>query len=296
MTFDTLTFVLRQDRTEHQGADLVVVTPDLYINGHRLLRSAAPVVDTLGLMVHAGHTGSFDLLTCTCGVAGCAGFHEEVTVRADSHKVQWLVPVEGYGDELSAAFGPGPWTFTFERDAYDRALAELEKELLALQRSQGRLALCPWGPYDDDEAVPEVAHLLQLSRTRFARHQRQEECFEQAFGSLAGQDVKLSFCGYVFWLSVRQYAWAATSGLDLPFHPESDEEFEAHAQALRAGALALRQDPRQAVLALSDSQLGAYAHAWNESDNRWDFSLSLESLGGQHRDASLRVELGASPS
>lgn len=296
MTFDTLTLVLQQDRIEHQGADLVVATPDLYINGHRLLRSAAPVVDTLGLMVHAGHTGSFDLLTCTCGVAGCAGFHEEVTVRADSHKVQWLVPVEGYGDELSAAFGPGPWTFTFERQAYDQAVAELEKGLLDLQRGHGRLALSPWGPYDDDDAVPEVAHLLQLCRTRFARHQRQEECFEQAFGPLAGQDVKLSFCGHVFWLSVRQYAWAALSDLDLPSHPESDEEFEAYAQALRVSAQALRQDAREAVLALSDSQLDAYAHAWKETDGRWDFSLSLASLGGQHRDAALQAELGASPS
>jgi len=57
--------------------------------------------------------GEFFILTCTCGVAGCAGLETGVQVTRDGKNVHWVVRE------------PGPTrTLVFDGDAYARAVKE----------------------------------------------------------------------------------------------------------------------------------------------------------------------------
>ena len=57
--------------------------------------------------------GEFVIITCTCGVAGCAGLTQGVQVVHDGKNVQWVVR------------GPGPTrTLVFAGDAYAEAIKQ----------------------------------------------------------------------------------------------------------------------------------------------------------------------------
>lgn len=265
MTFDHLSIRWHVDPLSVQGGKpLSLATPQVHVNGRPLFSDELPVVDTLGLLVCSGQGGGFDLLTCTCGVPGCAGFHEEVEVLADAHSVRWRIPAQGYSGALHESFGGGPWTLEFERQAFEQAIAQAETLLLEAEKAAGTpLALCPWEPWaeDDNEKVPPVADILRKSRARFERTLRRQRCFEQAFGGMAKKDLLLHTAERSFSLTVRQYAWAVESRSDLPCVVSSEEDFRALERTLGKAAQALREDPRTAVLGLPDDLLDCYVRA-----------------------------------
>lgn len=264
-SFDRLSIRWHVDPLSAQGGQpLSLATPQVHVNGRALFVGERPVVDTLSLLVCSGQTGGFDLLTCTCGVPGCAGFHEEVEVLADAHSVRWHIPAQGYSGALHESFGAGPWTFEFERQSFEQAITQAEILVLEAEKNAGApLALCPWEPWadDDTEKVPPVADVLRKSRARFEHTLRQQRCFEQAFGDMAKKDLLVQTAERSFSLTVRQYAWAVESRADLPCVVSTQEDFSALERTLNQAAQALRKDPRAAVLGLPDDLLDCYVRA-----------------------------------
>lgn len=80
-------------------------------------------LDFIALLAAEGlPAATFDLFTCSCGHAGCAGFVDPFVVTTEARSVAWTTT----GD---VAHLLGAATLTFDRAAYAAALASLRAEL-----------------------------------------------------------------------------------------------------------------------------------------------------------------------
>lgn len=80
-----------------------------------------------------GTNASYDLFTCSCGVPGCAGFHEPITQTRTNGQVLWAVPDEKTAKLLGADH------LVFDAAAFDAAIAALYTTLLDFE-GQGIIA------------------------------------------------------------------------------------------------------------------------------------------------------------
>lgn len=137
----------------------------LFVNGKPLFKGTRPCVDSLLLVTRGTIKGEMSLLTCSCGVAECAGFFEDVLVRADDKRVHWSIPVgDSYEKAMQDHWGEGPWHFCFEREQLSQVLHKHEQELLALEKQLGALALFPWEPFEDKDVPPPLTNLFKRAR------------------------------------------------------------------------------------------------------------------------------------
>ena len=79
-------------------------------------------------MVAAGLVGfaEFDLFTCTCGVSGCAGYHDPVKQSKTENNVMWLFS-EDY--KIQEKF------HAFERKDFEEKIINLKKEVFTLYKA-----------------------------------------------------------------------------------------------------------------------------------------------------------------
>jgi len=96
----TLSFKLHLDNSYEGRPHLWELTPVPEVNGASVFGDKVPCIDAFQLLTRASAGATedgFDLCTCTCGVAGCAGFHDPVEVKEDvaAGTVSWHIPVEG---------------------------------------------------------------------------------------------------------------------------------------------------------------------------------------------------------
>lgn len=306
MPYDQLELSLHKktfaDAETAQG--LTVCTPVFRVNGKPLFRQDGYTVDTLGVLIRGADEGEFDLLTCSCGVAGCAGFHDPVEVRrlvapSGETVVQWHVPLCGYDRCIAESWGPGPWVFQFESAQLARAIAQLEAGLLEAEREHGVIEYTPCEPLSEYFApTPPLSEVLARGRKQQANDLRYRQLFQDSFADLADLSLHLVLsssqdCQH-FYLSVKQLGWALLSDADLPCELETDEDFEA-AQALFSQTSAqLRQNPLQVALGLSAEQRSAYAHCYDPCSMKWDMSIQFPELT-EEQASCLVVELSPEP-
>lgn len=124
---------------------VTVVTPVLYVDGHPLFTDATPVLDTWDLLARSDFPGDFELLTCDCGIADCAGFHDPVVAAVEGALVRWNFPAPGYGPKLSPAFGNAPVELVFE---HANVRAEQLRFRQALELAVKQDPLIRISPYD----------------------------------------------------------------------------------------------------------------------------------------------------
>lgn len=70
----------------------------------------------------------FDLFTCSCGVAGCAGFHDYVVHKRSIGKVTWTFPKEDY-------YKTEQKIYTFNQEQFDSEFKDLKNKMLSLEKS-----------------------------------------------------------------------------------------------------------------------------------------------------------------
>ena len=98
------------------------------------------VYDTLGVLgrTELGHY-TMDMLTCSCGVAGCAGIDDHVHIRVDADTVQWQFPRQDPFPKTLVpthfASADAPLLWTFDAKQYHASIASLIAQLKALESS-----------------------------------------------------------------------------------------------------------------------------------------------------------------
>ena len=185
----------------------------ILINGRPLLGSLEKdsPLDVLQLLVQGDFVGTFDLFTCSCGVAGCAGFHDQISLEQDGANVKWTLPKEGYEALLSTPETLEPrLVFNFERTGYVQALNQLEQDLLTLESILGPIEL--FSNITGEDTVSAVIALQTLfadSRAYQQGQRERKEVFFDAFGDLADKGIALKLeSNRVYWMTTQQYAWA----------------------------------------------------------------------------------------
>lgn len=126
------------------------------VNGKAL--TSHYVFDTLALLAVGPRDANFDLFTCECGHAGCAGIHDDVQVRAQESTVSWTFPEQPFRTCLNAELFPEgkPLQCEFSRAEYVDALTRLERALLSIEAREAKPVVL------DPSADPDERHVEKL--------------------------------------------------------------------------------------------------------------------------------------
>lgn len=127
-----------------QGVETPVTVQVLHavalVDGDPLFNRKQSDIDVSDLLETAklpsGTKQDFTLLTCSCGIPGCAGYHDDPQVEITDELVRWHLPCEGYQRVMAPKLGPGPWVLTFDRAQYVQAIAQLAEQLASMQQAR----------------------------------------------------------------------------------------------------------------------------------------------------------------
>lgn len=125
-----------------------------------------------------------DLYTCGCGVAGCAGIHDQIQLRADRSSMTWTFPEEPFRKELAPGLfaADAPLSLRFERKQYHQALRSVEAELLTLAADGGAPVVLAAGSAYPDLSTPLAKVLKNIrkhSKNWLARIAREKALFAE---------------------------------------------------------------------------------------------------------------------
>lgn len=272
-----------------------VYVPVVHIDGRPLFRCPNQVVDTLGLLFWSQVPEGFDLLTCTCGVAGCAGFHEEVAVALTelgdgTEVVQWTIPTLGYDRCIDTSHGPGPWVFRFSRAQMEVETDALAGLLVQQEARQGFVAISPVDTsFDPEERQGSVAALFERCRARRSNLTRAAnqlldilgpdlatKCLQIQLGGVAGGAD--SRAPVVYSMSVARFCKGLLQDAGLGWVLQTPDEFERAHPVLESGAALLRKDLFGALMTLSERERRLAACPIGEAGTERPSFIPLEGL------------------
>lgn len=100
---------------------------DLYLNGVKL-KGLFNLTEVLSASKF--NFAEFDLFTCSCGDAGCAGYHDTIMQTTEPNLVTWTFPAQDYykTEELL-----GNLVFRFDKNKFLSEFANLYTDVLELQ-------------------------------------------------------------------------------------------------------------------------------------------------------------------
>ena len=221
------------------------------INGVPL--DTAWVYDTLGVLART-EVGRYtmDMLTCSCGHAGCAGIDDPVHIRVGMETVQWQFPRQ---DPFPKALVPNhfasvdePFLWTFDAKQYHASIAGLVARLDALEKSTE----LPFYLSPDDgiphEAVKQTMATTLAKSKQWVRQRQDNTRDEQAYwGVLYLADLAIPVEHAVLTMSVRTTLDAVADHLFGDIDDEDTELQEKHDAWCKDQSAYYRQHPEEVV-------------------------------------------------
>ncbi len=111
----------RFERVPPGRYDRIRLTAVLLVDGKPLVDFGYYTVDVDALSQSIQVSGTFDILTCDCGVAGCAGLNSGIHIEHEGNQIRWNLT-----EPLPAR------SFTFEQGQYQHAVYQLQKAIFHL--------------------------------------------------------------------------------------------------------------------------------------------------------------------
>lgn len=186
--------------------------------------------------------GQLDVFTCSCGAAGCAGFHDtvEVLLAAEDTQVIWTFPEEGYRAALNPALFPAeaPLQVCFDRAHYRAVLADLESRLLETESHDPTPLLLHDADSRNADARP-LAERLAAERESYQQWQADCRWRKTTFAELLNYELQATWADGTRWgtsLENLLYAYVESRSSD----------GAASRQDLEALATRVRQNPLEA--------------------------------------------------
>lgn len=155
----------------------------------------AYVFDVVDMITLGPDDTEFYPFTCSCGVAGCAGIYAPTIQKTENGILSWYLPDEehdGFRSNVNTeVIAPDqPLVLSFDKEQFEKAVADLETSLIALNVTQEVPLMLelgfnsieiPWSQYFDE------------CRKRHKDWQDQLAERKARFGNLFGGDVIASF-------------------------------------------------------------------------------------------------------
>lgn len=123
---DQIKFVV-EEPTPLEGVDFKRYDVSVYLNDKKLPHTLFNAVEVLP--VYKYHLAEFDMFTCSCGIAGCAGFQSPVVQKVKGSIVTWTFP-EGKDYTTDKKI------YQFEQSQFKEVFEKLTKEMFALEKQK----------------------------------------------------------------------------------------------------------------------------------------------------------------
>jgi hypothetical protein len=225
------------------------------------------VFDAVDMLIYGAADAETDLYTCSCGVAGCAGFHEYVQLRASDDAMAWMFPEAPYRAGLDPArFPPGvPLQVTFDKAQYLKALAALEADLGKLFKDSAIPAVVIPGWSCEQSNTKTFRGMLKAARKRRLQWDADCRARTQAEGTLRDFQYAAALPnGWTLFRELSALAWERVHDLNL----EGEAELAAMRDVIGPCLLA---DQVSTILALSAAERARmfFAESLNLPDEAW---------------------------
>jgi hypothetical protein len=250
LSFDLAPYERFEEDVNGKDQPFTALSVQPLVDGQSLYRPtiSGDVFDAVDCLVQGLETGSLDLFTCGCGVAGCAGIFEEAQVIVTNELVTWRFPA----DPFAKRFAEGQsLEVTFAKEQYAQALQQLEVDIEAHRVAAARAFVvepCNW-PDPDVWQLPFAKH-VEKCRVRRQEYLARRQAQQEAEGELAHWKVPVQLPGGIQ-LSVP----LACLGWELLPSDELEGDEEEHdylATVLRPQILA---NPLEVIRQLTTEQL-----------------------------------------
>jgi hypothetical protein len=137
-----LRFITEYDKTIEKR-DTVILHSLLTVDDHRLTDDETDMLHFDELIKSIYGYGYFEIYTCECGFAGCAGIWEDILVNQDGGTVLWTVPQPlKTPDEGETEYNH----FIFDREQYRQAIQTgLDEAREIIKKHAGEISIGPDG-------------------------------------------------------------------------------------------------------------------------------------------------------
>lgn len=174
----------------------------------------------------------FDMFTCDCGVAGCAGIHDHVHLRVNQDTVQWQFPRE---EPFLSKFIPAhfadntsPMVMTFGAQEYHIALQSLRQQLVDLENNNPGVPVTLW-PDDGQlqrKPLSSVDVLIQESNDWFLQREERIRDDKAYWGPLYRAELHIPMEETAYTIGIHSFLDAVCDkvlGQDDTDEPEIDD-------------------------------------------------------------------------
>lgn len=247
LSFDlTVTEAVHEDEFQEKPVPRPYLSVEAWpvVGGHRVIEGRTSYVfDTVMLLSHGTEPSDFDPFTCSCGVAGCVGIHENVQLEADADEVRWVFPEEPFRKELNPALAADgvALVLRFDRLQYEAALADLEKRILGLAEQRTLPVVVPPDSHPNlDEPFGEK---LAAQREHTARWIADARHRKVIFNKLLDTDIAVTFpFGAHYEIAVSRLAWEMADNI-------TGDDYEDRDRVLEEEVLPVLHGGDEAILA-----------------------------------------------
>lgn len=223
---DTIKFIIETPYDTHLAAKGVGV--ELYLNENKVPHDILNLPEVLA--AHTFKFAEFDLYTCSCGVAGCAGFQAPVVQTKNNGVVTWTFPESNdYKTEKK--------TYEFDNEQFTAQFEELLANLLKLEEQNiYNTTVIPTNYGDDDShtAVPQsIIKSFEWYGNRYQAEQNQREMLLEEFPDMVEKKLAFTYDGVQ---GKTSYEFASMIGSILNQFPRNTDESYYLAKCKAAGA------------------------------------------------------------
>jgi hypothetical protein len=140
----------------------------------------------------------FDLFTCSCGIAGCAGFHNQVVQNKTADTVKWTFP-----DDKS--YSVDKLEYEFDRVQFEQEFETLRSKMLELQKEKTHQVTFirdenEYFGVDKEgderfEVKDELTETFEWYESRYTAKQNFNSMLKEKFPAIHGKNIRFEYEG-----------------------------------------------------------------------------------------------------
>lgn len=142
---------------------------------------------------------SFDLLTCECGVPGCAGFHDQIKQKVTLEEVVWEFPSENY-------YNTKKLSYHFDKMHFMQEFKKLSNEVFSLEEKSfyhpsqlsDDMFISPEDQSSDEQVtILSLSKSVEIYKSYYLSYKKFNDVINYHFAEFAGQKFLFEYEGII---------------------------------------------------------------------------------------------------